>query len=148
MSAAAAGLSTAGGALDYIASDLSFTLAFQIALELLAASREGDLTDETLVAFVIALGIVINAVPRTALSLVFLRTGVRPRDALRDVRPNGSLAFLLRFLKVAERILLSIVVQLIASSARGSQSVRTQRVLSLASTSLFFLFLEKSSKLA
>jgi hypothetical protein len=148
MSAAAAGLASAGAAIDYVASDLSFTLAFQIALELLSASREADLTDDTLVAYVIALGILINTVPRTALSAYRLYSGKEPRDVLQELRQNGALAFLIRFLKIAERIILSVIIQLIASSARGGQAVRLQRVLSLASTSLFFMFLEKSSTMA
>ena len=65
MSTAVAGLATASSAVDFVAADLSFTLAFQIALELLAASRDSDLTDDTLVAYVIALGILINVIPRT-----------------------------------------------------------------------------------
>lgn len=148
MSVAAAGLATAGAAIDYVASDLSFTLAFQIAIELLSASREADLTDDTLVAYVIALGILINTVPRTALSTYRLFTGTDPKDVLDGLRGNGTLAFLVRFLKIAERIVLSVIIQLIASSARGGQAVRLQRVLSLASTSLFFMFLEKSSSMA
>ena len=147
-SVAAAGLATASAAIDYVASDLSFSIAYQVALELLGASREGDISDEVLVAYVIALGILVNTIPRTALGAYRFLTGITPREALRSMRPNGALAFLVRFLRVIERILLSIIIQLIASSARAGQSVRLQRILSLLSTSLFFTCLETSGQLA
>ena len=145
MSFAAAGLATAGSALDYVASDLSFTISYQIAIELLAASREADLPDDALVAYVIVTGIVINTIPRTLTALAQLFTAYTPQKVAQSMARRGSLAFLLRFLKIAERIVLSIVVQLIANSARANQSVRMQRVLALASTSLFFIFLEHTS---
>ena len=148
MSFAAAGLATVGSAIDYVASDLSFTISYQIAIELLAASRESDMPDDALVAYVIVTGIIINTVPRTLTALSRLATDSSAKEVVSGINKRGSLAFLLRFLKVAERIVLSIVVQLIANAARVNQSVRLQRVLALASTSLFFLFLEHTSSVA
>jgi hypothetical protein len=40
---------------------------------------------------------------------------------------------------------LSVVIQLIAGAARAEQPQRVQRVLSLCSTSFFFLFLREQS---
>lgn len=148
MSAAAAGLATVGSALDYIASDLSFTLSYQIAVELLAASREADMADDALVGMVIVVGIVLNTVPRTITALQRLATTRSPQEIASSYRERGTLAFLTRFLRVCERIVLSIVVQLIANAARSEQPVRLQRILALASTSLFFLFLDNAAAVA
>ena len=44
----AAGMASAGGAIDYIASDLSFTISYQIARELLDVAHESDMSDDAL----------------------------------------------------------------------------------------------------
>lgn len=142
---AAAGMSSAGGAIDYIASDLSFTISYSIARELLDMAQEADMTDDALVAFIIVVGIVLNTVPRTFTMAQRMLTSRTRRDIANDFKKKSVLAFLVRFLKIAERIVFSITIQLIAGSARSEQPVRAQRVLTLASVSLFFMFLEQTS---
>ena len=85
---------------------------------------------------------------------VFLRAGaysLYTQDAnaslAKQMRKSGIPAFVFKFIKIAERILLSVVVQLIAQAARSGQSVRTARILSLASCSLFFMFLQRTARI-
>ena len=148
MSVAAAGMATVGSALDYLASDLSFTLSYQIAVELLTASREADMPDDTLVGMVMVVGIVLNTLPRTLTGLQKLTLERSDDQITAGYKQRGTLGFFVRFLRVAERIILSIVIQLIANSARSEQPIRLQRILALASTSLFFMFLQESSSVA
>lgn len=142
---AAAGMSSAGGAIDYIASDLSFTISYSIARELLDMAHEADMTDDALVALIIVVGIVLNTVPRTFTMAQRMLTSRTRKQIAGDFKKKSVLTFLVRFLKIAERIVLSITIQLIAGSARSEQPVRAQRVLTLTSVSLFFLFLEGTS---
>lgn len=141
---AAAGMSSGGSAIDYIASDLSFTISYSIARELLDAATEADMTEDCLVALIIFVGIVLNTIPRTFTMAQRMLTNRTRKQIADDFKKKSVVAFIVRFLKIAERIVLSIVIQLIAGSARSEQPVRAQRVLTLASVSLFFMFLEQT----
>ena len=141
----APGMASAGGAIDYIASDLSFTISYQIARELLDVAHESDTSDDALVALIIVVGIVLNIVPRTFMMAQRMLTSHSRKEIAAKFKKKSVLTFVMRFLKIAERIMLSVVIQLIAGSARSEQPVRMQRVLTLASVSLFFIFLEQTS---
>ena len=55
------------------------------------------------------------------------------------------LDFAILFVSIASRIALSTTVQLLASAARGRQTTRTARVLTLVSLSSFFVWIESSA---
>ena len=129
--------------IDYLASDLSFTISYSVARELLDAARENDMGDDALVAVVIAIGIVVHTLPQT-FGMLSRRFGMQKVD-MDTGASRSAFSFFSRLLSTVERIVLSVVIQLIAGAARAEQPQRLQRVLSLCSTSFFFLFLREQS---
>lgn len=164
---------TAAGALSSIGSDLSISISFQVASELIEAGKEGQLREDELVGIVLALAIMLTAV-RSMLS--FIRSKNRgaavawaekyahekwdcsngtkeefvSRKRTAAVEKFDSektvLDFLLLFVGIATRISLSVTVQLLAAAARSRQSVRPARVLTLISLSVFFVYLESGGE--
>jgi hypothetical protein len=155
---------TAASALSSIGSDLSISVSFQVALELVAGAEEASLKDDELVGVVLAVAILLAALKST---LVFMRSErhrkleaqVR-KQAESDWNPNKGpkreyverftaenrraserslLDFAILFVSIASRIALSTTVQLLASAARGRQTTRAARVITLVSLSLFFV---------
>ena len=164
---------TAATALSSIGSDLSVSISFQVASELVAGASESQLKDDELVAVVLAIAILLSAARST---LGFVRTErsrkfaaeVRER-AVREWTPSTGmprdefvaaceakekarfasertlLDFAVLFTSISSRIALSTTVQLLASAARGRQTSRSARVLTLISLSVFFVWLESSA---
>ena len=64
-----------------------------------------------------------------------------------DADKSGLLAFLALFVKVAQRIVMSICVQLIAANVHVTQPLRTVRVFTLMGVAVFFVFLESTATL-
>ena len=161
---------TAAGALSSIGSDLSISISFQVASELIEAGKEGQLRDDELVGVVISLAIGLTAVRQM---LTVLREGRREaakalaKECMEAKLSNLAvdekqrrlleqeeaavikfdsertvLDFALLFVGIATRISFSVTVQLLAAAARSQQSVRAARVLTLVSLSVFFVYLE------
>lgn len=139
-------------ALGSLGSDLAFSVSFGIGRELMDGANEAGLTEDELVAAVLALSIVFIALPRTVKLLMeelgrcFSR--VSPSDP-RAATPteHGLLAFVALLVDIARRIAISLSVQLLAANVRAKQPDRAVRVVSLLSVAVFFLFLEATSSI-
>ena len=147
------------GALGSLGSDRAFSVSLGIAHELLDAANEAHLTEDELIAIVLAVSVLLAALPSTIWALrkqyVYImraRSG-SDKDAnkeksdgsAREVEPSGILEFCTLLVRMAQRISLSICVQLVASNVRSRQPLRSVRVVSLLAVSIFFLFLESTS---
>lgn len=139
----------------------------------MAGAEEASLKDDELVGVVLAVAILLAAA-RSTLSFVReerrkrFEVGVVRRaeaawepaagktrdeyilDCVRRERERfGSertlLDFAILFVSIASRIALSTTVQLLASAARGRQTTRAARVLTLVSLSSFFVWIESSA---
>lgn len=133
---------TALGAIGNLGADLSFSVAFSIAAELVAAAKEGQMSEDELIASVLILSIVLTALPRT---LGMVVKELRSFGWLHETTPPGSSAAesgLLEFSKllidIARRISVSLSVQLLAANVRVKQPDRGVRVVSLLSVAVFF----------
>lgn len=152
------------GALGSLGSDLAFSVSFGIANELLDAAHEAHLSEDELIGIVLALSVLLSAVPSTFTAIrrewLKYRAGMVKVDPnvpsasdgkganegkARPPPPSGLMEFVMLLLKMAQRISLSICVQLVASNVRSRQPLRSVRVVSLLAVSIFFLFLESTS---
>lgn len=164
---------SAAVALSSLGADLAFSVSYNIASELLESAHEAGLSEEELIGIVLALSVVLGALPS---SLKALRTAVRTRlgsgagvapapaaaDVIRlapdvsiadtapvpglDIGPtSGVFEFFALFLRMAQRISVSICVQLVASNVRTREPLRAVRIVSLLGVSIFFMFLESTS---
>tara|TARA_B110001452_G_scaffold264652_1_gene267992 strand:- start:777 stop:1268 length:492 start_codon:yes stop_codon:yes gene_type:complete len=152
------------GALGSLGSDLAFSVSFGIANELLDAAHEAHLSEDELIGIVLALSVLLSAVPSTFTAI--RREWLKYRAGRAKVDPNapsesdgnganegkanplppsGLMEFVTLLLRMAQRISLSICVQLVASNVRSRQPLRSVRVVSLLAVSIFFLFLESTS---
>jgi hypothetical protein len=143
-------MSDASIALGALGSDLAFSVSFGIANELLAAATEAGVSEDELVAVVLALSVVLAALPRS----VHIATrelqarelfGWKRPDAAQTVDAGGLAAFIGLLVDIAKRISVSIAVQLLAANVRAKQPLRAVRIVSLLSVAVFFLFLEATS---
>jgi hypothetical protein len=153
-----------GAAFDSLANDLSYTLSYQIAHELLGAAVDEGISSVATCAAVVVVGIVMNTLPRTlqAIREIVKRSGtaVATTGAVHDVqlsreppsspkgddlsstsRVDAALRLAVHFIAATERVVLTVLVQLVASIARAEQPLRSVRVASLIGTALFFVFL-------
>jgi|TARA_B110000967_G_scaffold54025_2_gene55403 hypothetical protein len=144
-------MSTAG-ALGSLGSDLAFSVSFGIATELLDAANESHLSEEELIAIVLALSVVLAAMPSSFRAvrreLAKVRntekgTGGTSEDDTQT--PSGLLEFATLLVRMAQRISISICVQLLSANVRSRQPLRAVRIVSLLAVSIFFLFLESTS---
>ena len=139
----------------------------------MAGAEEASLKDDELVGVVLAVAILLAAA-RSTLSFVReerrkkFEAGVVSRtegaleqtsgqnkaqytlDCVKKERERFDsertlLDFCILFVSIASRIALSTTVQLLASAARGRQTTRAARVLTLVSLSSFFVWIESSA---
>ena len=147
-------------ALGSLSADLSFSVSYSIASELLSSANEAGLSEEELIGIVLALAVVLGALPS---SLVALRNEIRWRwypkaaeEAEKQAEKRrqegeeppaltGMLEFFRTLFSMAQRIAVSICVQLVASNVRSREPLRIVRIVSLLGVSIFFLFLESTS---
>lgn len=128
-------------------------MSFGIARELLDAAKDAQLGDEELIAVVLALSVVLGALPRTVKLAYteFAKNGwfglsIKPlTKSSRNV--SGILAFITLLVDIARRISVSITVQLLAANVRARQPQRAVRIVSLLAVAVFFLFLEATSSM-
>lgn len=147
------GMATAG-ALGSLGSDLAFSVSLGIAHELLDAAQEAHLSEDELIGIVLAVSVLLAALPSSFLALTKVLTPKPPEEGKESgadsepkqaTEPSGILDFITLLLRMAQRISLSICVQLVASNVRSRQPLRSVRVVSLLAVSIFFLFLESTS---
>lgn len=145
---------TASDALSSLGGDLTLSISWAVANELLDAAKEAQIGEGELVAIVLTVSIVLQALPnalwlaRTEVAAAWevtmgRRPSVRPDPTAAD--KSGLLAFLALFVKVGQRITMSVAVQLIASNVHVTQPIRAVRVLTLAGVAVFFVFLESTA---
>lgn len=157
---------TTVGALGSLGSDLAFSVSFGIANELLDAAKEANLSEDELIGIVLAVTVLLAALPSSVASVrrqfdSAMRGNVTAgsnagnggreeaakgaEEAAKGAEPSGVAEFVTLLLTMAQRIALSVCVQLIASNVRSRQPLRSVRVVSLLAVSIFFLFLESTS---
>lgn len=141
-------MSATAGALGSLGSDLAFSLSYNIASELLEVANTAHLSEEELVGLVLGMAVVLASLPssvrRTWAELKRRLAPSSPAGADAP-RPSGVAEFGTLLLSIAQRISVSICVQLLASNARSRQPLRAVRVVSLLGVAVFFLFIESSS---
>ena len=147
---------TASDALSALGGDLTLSIAWAIANELLSAARDAELSEAELIGIVLTTSIVLSALPNVLwlarTEVVAAWAAVRKQPV--PIRPNpkaaetsGLLAFLALFVRVAQRISMSICVQLIAANVHVQQPLRSVRVITLLGVAVFFVFLESTATL-
>lgn len=154
----------ATAALSSLGSDLSFSISFLAANELVAAAKDAQLADVELCAIlllvVVSVSVAKGLVKRRvddALQRRKVKIGDEIDDGVSesdrsllvekalDDESRTVLEFVLLLLLIVQRIALSLCVQVVAVSVRSNSSSRTVRVISLLSLVLFFLFLDSST---
>lgn len=154
-------------ALSGLGSDLSVSISFNVALELVNAARESQLGDEELVTILVLLVVVVTV----AKSFVSNRLAEARAETLRSVKAlaeeksikdssfrtqefiessmvsyeesRGLLSFFELLLSLAQRIAVAVAIQVLAVSVKASAPSRTVRITTLLGVVLFFLFLEQ-----
>tara|TARA_B110000037_G_scaffold67504_2_gene81934 strand:- start:2433 stop:2855 length:423 start_codon:yes stop_codon:yes gene_type:complete len=132
---------TTASALTSISADLSVSISFQVAMELVNGAEESDFQEDELVAIVLGVAILLSAA-RSMLTVIRSKRQSRKKQKSSE---RTLLDFVILLTQISGRIALSTTVQLLASAARGSQTSRAARVLALLSLSVFFVWIESSS---
>jgi hypothetical protein len=161
---------TASSALSEIGSDLTVSVSFNIATELLDSARDAQLTNEELISLMLGFTIVFSALNAT-LSKALSDRASRFIDAAKEaakVDANGkserdcaisveeaaqnarlrlrelpsALDFLALLVGTVQRILVAVSIQLLAASVRAEQPSRLVRIISLCGLAVFFVFVE------
>ena len=151
-------MSDTATALGALGSDLAFSVSFGIARELLDAATEAGISEDELVAVVLALSVAFAALPRSInvlfrelrereVSLFWGLVVFTKPDPKHKTEPSGLGAFMKLLIDIAKRISVSISVQLLAANVRTLQPLRAVRIVSLLSVAVFFLFLEATSSI-
>jgi hypothetical protein len=156
--------------LSGLGSDLSVSISFNIASEFLGAAREAQLGDDELVAVLIAIVVALTSLSgfvstRIALATTtalekaevlakdeVARKGLTEDDRnalvssmMREFKASrGVLDFIALLLSIAQRISLSIAIQVLAFSVKTNQPSRLVRVTTLLGVVVFFLFFESA----
>jgi hypothetical protein len=143
---------SATGALNTLGSDLAFSVSFNIASQLLDAANELFLSEEELVAIVLAVSVILGAIPSSFRALRRELIGmfkVKPVGEVAQGEAGANVGGIMDFasllISMAQRISISICVQLLSSNVTTRQPLRSVRIVSLLAISVFFLFLESTS---
>ena len=136
-------------ALGSLGSDLLFSVSFSIARELLDGAKEANLTEDELISIVLAVSVVLAAVP-SSFRAVRREVGhmlpwLLPSSG--ESKASGILEFFTVFLEIFRRIALSICVQLLAAHVTSNQPLRTVRIVGLFSVAVFFSFVTNVSSI-
>jgi hypothetical protein len=117
-------------AIESLAPDLTFAVAFAVSGELLAWAEEASVSADEVVAVLLVLSVVLGSLKPLSDKLLG-----KPDS------PRGLRGFAETCLAIANRISGSTLVQLLAASVRSASPLRSVRVVSLLSIATFFLFL-------
>jgi hypothetical protein len=154
-------------ALSGLGSDLSVSISFNVALELVNAAREAQIGDDELVTVLVLLVVVVT-VSRSFVSsrLADARaTTLRKVEELAEAESakdasfesgkfvqdsmasydesRGLTSFLELLLSLAQRISIAVAIQILAVTVKTTAPSRTVRITTLLGVVLFFLFLEQ-----
>lgn len=153
-----AGLLGQGGATDALSAlggDLTFAISWAVANELLAAAKDAQMGEAELVGVVLFASICLSALPRAMLLArvetaraisIYNGTKMPSYDSV-EFNASGLLAFVGIFLRISQRISLSVCVQLLTANVQATQPLRAVRVLTMLGTAVFFLFIESTATL-
>lgn len=151
-------------ALSSLGSDLSVSVSFTIARELLEGADEASISDDELVGIVLSISIVLTAVEnmigariqhnldkseemqRRAITSQRKVSAAAEEELKRRVPPKSGLDFLQKLISIARQVSFSIAIQLLAAAARAKEPSRTVRILSLISLVIFFLFVSSNGQ--
>lgn len=143
----------AGDALGAIGADLSVSVSFLISKEMLSAAAETQLASEELIAIVLGVAIALSAVKSLVVEEQLRRKRSaeakskdgpeRPRAAVQQ--GHSFLDFSALFVSIAQRISISVSVQLLAVSVSTQQPSRFVRIIVLLSVATFFVFVESQA---
>jgi len=147
-----------GGATDALSAlggDLTFAISWAVARELLDAAKDAQLGDAELIGVVLFSSICLSGIPQAMLLgrietlrvLAVLKNEPMPPYSSNAVSSSGIFAFIGIFLRIAQRISLSVCVQLLTANVQATQPLRVVRVLTMLGTAVFFLFLESTATL-
>jgi hypothetical protein len=142
-------------ALSALGGDLTVSISFAVATELLVAADEAEVQTSSLVGVLLALSVVLGATPdaaaATAARVRALCTSSAAARAASDDGDgdddgqDGILAFIGLFVRILQRIAASVCVQLVAASVASSQPLRSVRIVTLLGVAVFFVFVENAA---
>tara|TARA_B110000046_G_scaffold172608_2_gene194534 strand:- start:384 stop:881 length:498 start_codon:yes stop_codon:yes gene_type:complete len=153
--------STTNAALARLGGDLPFMISFSVGNELKTSALELGLHLDELITLAFVLYVMVSAL-RSSLSSLEEQIGnilhavwnrrrftgrAAPQPSVTD-DTRSPFKFVEGVLDMAERITLQLAVQLVASSVNMTQSIRTVRILSLLSVSIFFMFIQEGATLS
>jgi hypothetical protein len=145
-------------ALSNLGADLSVSISFSVANEFIGAAREAQMGDDELVAVLVTVVVVVTSIKRLvdkASRWIASSAGKKDDgdavDAVDDAavaseeQQRGLLEFISLMLSIAQRITLSISVQVLAYSVKTNQPSRLVRVTTLLGVVVFFVFFESAA---
>ena len=134
-------------ALSNLGADLSVSISFSVANEFIGAAREAQMGDEELVAVLVTTVVVVTSIRRLVdRASRFLASTQNVDEAEADEeQQRGLLEFISLMLSIAQRIALSISVQVLAYSVKANQPSRIVRVMTLLGVVVFFVFFESAT---
>ena len=167
MSGSALGGTTVS-ALSSLGSDLSVSVSFTIARELLEGAQEASISEDELVGIVLSVSIIFTAIEnligsrlRNNLEKAVAKAEKMQRqknvsesevvsaakeEKKKLLSQKSGLDFLQNLVSIARQVSFAIAIQLLAASARAKEPSRTVRILSLISLVIFFLFVSSNGQ--
>lgn len=144
-----AGDAITSGALSNLGADLSVSISFSVANEFIGAARDAQMGDDELVAILVTIVVLVTSAKRLVdrLSKRLSDGAARKRvdDAESEEEQRGLLEFISLMLSIAQRITLSISVQILAYSVKINQPSRLVRITTLLGVVVFFVFFESAA---
>lgn len=136
-------------ALSNLGADLSVSVSFSVANELIGAARESQMGDDELVAVLVTIVVVVTSAKRLVdRASRWISSSASKKDddgAQEEEQQRGLLEFVSLMLSIAQRITLSISVQVLAYSVKANQPSRLVRVTTLLGVVVFFVFFESAA---
>jgi len=142
-------------ALSNLGADLSVSISFSVANEFIGAAREAQMGDDELVAVLVTVVVVVTSIKRLVdKASRWIASSAGKKDdgdaadddtAASEEQQRGLLEFISLMLSIAQRITLSISVQVLAYSVKTNQPSRLVRVTTLLGVVVFFVFFESAA---
>lgn len=134
-------------ALNALGSDVAFSVSFSIAVEMRDAALDSGWRLEELILIVFAVAVLLSVIPSV---LPRLKSIVEQYEYFKPERDNDGdtktiFTFITLLVEMAQRIAITLAIQLVAAAAVSHEPLRAVRVLTLFSVAIFFLFLQNGS---